>query len=93
MCNVLSAAMHQKDKGVSNCFEDFEKKGMTYEQLPNVQTYLSRGLDGVTWPPQPKYHVEKHRNVNEQAASMGGDSTQHSMGTQATKTQHNALSL
>lgn len=58
--------------GGSNCFEDFEKKGVSYEQLPNMQTYPSRGLDGVKGLPQPKYHVEKHRNVTEQSASWAG---------------------
>lgn len=79
-------------KGVSNSFEDLEKKEVTYEQLANEQTYPGRGLDRVKWPSQPKYCVEKHRNVNQQAASVGGNSTQHSMGTRATKTQNNALS-
>lgn len=30
-------------KGVSNSFEDLEKKEVTYEQLANEQTYPGRG--------------------------------------------------
>lgn len=34
---VLRAVMHPKNEGAGNCFEDLEK-GVTFEQLPNVQT-------------------------------------------------------
>lgn len=90
VCSKCSDAP-KNDKGVSNCFEDLEKKEVGHEQLQNVQTYSRRGLGGVKWPLQSKYRVEKHRNVTEQAASEGGDSTEHSLGTQAPKSQNNAL--
>lgn len=47
------SSMCHPGEGTGNCSEYLEKKGVTFGQLPNMQTYLSKGLDMEKWPWQP----------------------------------------